>query len=386
MTRRSVATLAVVALLLIAAVVALQMSERPMTGDGDDAPLFPELEAELNAVDTVIVTAAGNETVATLERGERGWTVAERDGYPADTAKLRRLLIALGEARRIERKTADPALHSRLGVEDLDAEDAGGLGVELRANGNPRKVILGDTARGDSRYARIAGEAQSWLIDVAPDVPQETGEWLVPEIVDLDSDELQSVTISHPDGETIRIARGGGDAEDDPAEFRAMNLPEGRELRYATIVNSVASALEGLTLDDVRRAPEAPSAQAVVTEYVTADGLVVTVETRGEDEERWHGFNAAVSETAEQPSAKPSVADAGADAADANTDADETGSSSDDSAGPAGGEEAAPETPAEAARRINARVNGWEYSLPSFKADQLERRWEDLLQAEESEE
>ena len=47
------------------------------------------------------------------------WTVAERDNYPADTGRLRKLLLELAEARLLEEKTSNPELYDRLKVEDI---------------------------------------------------------------------------------------------------------------------------------------------------------------------------------------------------------------------------------------------------------------------------
>src|SRR5690606_15209121 len=128
-------------------------------------PLLPGLTENLNDVERVTLVKAGGETVATLERGESGWTVAERQGYPADTPKLRQALIALGEARIVERKTATAALYDRIGVEDVAADEAAGLALSLAGGGSWPTLILGDAEGGSQRYVRRADEAQSYLID-----------------------------------------------------------------------------------------------------------------------------------------------------------------------------------------------------------------------------
>ena len=42
----------------------------------------------------------------------------QRGDYPADVAKLRKLLLALGDAKIVEEKTSSPANYPIIGVED----------------------------------------------------------------------------------------------------------------------------------------------------------------------------------------------------------------------------------------------------------------------------
>ena len=67
-----------------------------------------------NNVSRIVVRTAGDKTVATLERLENNWVVAERSNYPADVALIRKSLIALAEARVLEEKTSNPELYQRL--------------------------------------------------------------------------------------------------------------------------------------------------------------------------------------------------------------------------------------------------------------------------------
>ena len=61
---------------------------------------------------------AGDARVVELKRRASSWTVSERDNYPADEAKLRKLLIAIADAKLDEEKTSNPESYATLGVED----------------------------------------------------------------------------------------------------------------------------------------------------------------------------------------------------------------------------------------------------------------------------
>ena len=347
MTSRKLTLLAITAAALVVVALLAQRSESPSVQRME--PLLPGLAESLNDVERVTVVKAGGETVATLERGEPGWTVAERQGYPADTPKLRQALIALGEARIVERKTATAALYDRIGVEDVAANEAAGLALTITGGGSWPTLILGDAEGGSQRYVRRADEAQSYLIDRNPDLPRNTPQWLDPEIVDVRGDRVQQVTITHPDGEVVRVykdARG-------QTNFSVADLPEGRELQYPGVANVTGNALRELNLEDVERAAERPDLPPLTTvEFRTFDGLVVTIEGFERDDAGWILVSAS-------------------------TDAEQAARFSEEQEGDAPAE-ASP--PVNEAAGIEARTGGWAYKIASYQFDQMTRRLEDLLQ------
>src|SRR5262245_54103895 len=65
--------------------------------------LMPALENAIGQVAEVSIRQ-GDETVV-LQRSGGSWNLKSRDGYPADIAKVRTLLVGLGQAELIEPKT-----------------------------------------------------------------------------------------------------------------------------------------------------------------------------------------------------------------------------------------------------------------------------------------
>lgn len=326
----------VVAALAAVAVVLAVVGQRRSAPSAapETAPALPGLGDALDELVRVTVVAAGRETVATLERGETTWTVAERAAYPADMGKLRAALIALSEARVVELKTADPALHDAIGVEDVELEAAAGTLVRLTAeDGATRELILGSSDRAGERYARRPGEAQSFLMDRDPEIPREPAAWLAPPIVDVDGARVRSVSIRYADGAALDISKA------EPAErnFTVAAIPDGRELRNAGVANVTGTALRGLALEDAARfEAEATGDPAATIVYSTFDGLEVTLESYTLDDAEWLTFSA---------SARASAADEVRAEADA----------------------------------INERVAGWRYRIAAYRHDQITRRIDDLL-------
>ena len=371
MSPRTIRILAIAVIVLFAAVFLLDR-ERNRNGAADEL-LFPDLKEQLDAVTQVTVTDA--DSAVTIVREEDRWVVPAKGGYPADTGALRDMLIAIAEARKVEQKTSNSEYYGRLGLLPPDEEDGTGILLETTGEGAAVALILGDSVQGEYRYARIADDMQSWLIDRNPDIPDNPAGWLVSDVVDIPSSRIQSVTITHADGETVRLHKESKDAPN----FTLDDIPEGRELSYPSIGNSIASVIGGLSLEDVRPAGEGEeieSAAAATIVYTTFDGLQLTIDSTTVDDETWIGLEAeALPESAEEePGAQPDETGAG----NAEPAAGETGTAEQEAAG-ADNEATDAPGPAEEAQTINARVAGWEYHIPQYKASQLTRRWEGLL-------
>ncbi len=364
MSQRTVIALAAALVVLLALVLFGQ--RRATAPSQTDAMLLPNLEAALGDLERVTIVKANGETVATLEKGAEDWVVADKHGYTANTTKLRQALTALAEARIVEQKTANPELYDRLGVEDVSGADAAGISVELTAPGvTLPTVILGNAEGSSYRYARRAGEAQSYLIDRNPDVPRVAAQWLDSRIVDVRGDRVREVTITHPDGEVVHISK---DSEE-LANFEVADVPEGRELSYPGVANVIGNALRELSLEDVEPNADTPPEDATIVEYRTFDGLVVRVTGTESEDASWISLEASVDpEAAASAAGGESAADAdGGDAATEN--------------GAAASTEEAPADPSAEAARINAKVGGWRYKIAGFQYDQMTRRMADLLKA-----
>jgi hypothetical protein len=243
MSKRTVAVLLAAFVVLLVLVIVGQRTETSPAGAG--APLVAGLAESIGDIERVTVTKANGEAVATIERGQDNWVVTDKHGYTANASKLRQALTALGEARILEQKTANPELYDRLGVEDVTAPEAAGISVALSAQGRQLPtIILGNAEGANYRYARRAGEAQSFLVDRNPDVPRTAAQWVDSLIIDVRGDRVREVTITHADGEVVRISKTGAEL----ANFDVADVPSGRELSYPGVANVIGNALRELNL------------------------------------------------------------------------------------------------------------------------------------------
>lgn len=325
MTRKNIQVLAAIVIVLILAILLMESTDDTNSASLDQA-LLPGFTEHANDAQRIHIVRSNTDQI-TLRRESDKWVISTREDYAADVGKLRQLIVALAEARIIEKKTSNPDLYQKLGVDDPE-EDGSGTKVVIEGEDFSYAVILGESVQRGHRYARTLDDDASYLINTNPDVPEEVGDWLFPDIIDIDSKSIRKVTLGHENGETITIEK----STEELTDFSVRDIPEGRELSYATVGNGIAGALSQLELDDVRAATEGTPGTTAV--FDTWDGLQVTARVITENDETWVAFSA---------------------------------------------EMAPGESAAESPDDINDRVSGWQYRLPDQKKDLLTRRWDDIL-------
>src|SRR5581483_3324686 len=77
---------------------------------------LPKLAANLGQIARFRINRG--EMKANFELDDGRWVVVEKGGYPADAAKIHRMLSALADLTLIEPKTDRPELYSRLSLDD----------------------------------------------------------------------------------------------------------------------------------------------------------------------------------------------------------------------------------------------------------------------------
>jgi hypothetical protein len=131
MTSRRLLILGLAAIVAIVAGVWLAGRQGSSGTSAATGALYPGLKEQLNAVNAVRLYKAGDARVVELVRKDDAWKVSDRDNYPADESKVRKLLIALADAKIAEQKTSDAQQYATLGVEDTKGSGATSVRIEL---------------------------------------------------------------------------------------------------------------------------------------------------------------------------------------------------------------------------------------------------------------
>ena len=374
MNQKTLIGLAVAALVAIVIAFAVDRSNRPRSENGGEAPaayVVPALRDHVNDVDKIVITGAESKPVVTLTRGANGWSIAEKNGFPADTGKLRELLLKLADAQILEQKTSNKDKYASLGVEDVSAKDAKGVEVELGGLQKPVKLIIGNSNQHGGTFVRRDGEAESWLESGSLVVDKKTENWLRKDLADIAATRISSVDITRPDGKTVRLAKA---AEGD-ANFKLADIPKGREAGSDYAINGPASTLVGIPFDDAVPAKDAPPAEKPLkARFATFDGLIFDVTAWEKDGKDYAQFAASEDETAAATHIDAEQAKAKEAAAAKPADAKET-----PAADPAKDRDAKLAALRKDVDDLNARFKDWTFVLPPYKYAAINKAPDDFL-------
>lgn len=336
MTPRRLTTLFVVGFLIIVFAIWLSSTRHLERVTNAGEMVLPGLEQALNSV-TEVRLVKGDETHTTLRKGANDWSVGERD-YPADSGKVRKLLLDLASLNVVEEKTRTPANFPQLGVEDVSSPKATGTKVDAVAPGKTYSLIVGKSSSAKSGYVRVNGTDQSLLAAPSLSLDADPKRWLDHTLIDVAQERVKDFTIKPADGPSYSASRPSPDKQD----FVVADIPKGRELSNPTAADPTAGALTGLTLDDVQKAPSPPADAKSLSHatFHTFDGLTVDVSGRKDGARTLVAFTAASTDKATQSQAQT----------------------------------------------LTARTQGWEFEIPSYKYDSIFRPLEDLLKKPEPKE
>lgn len=358
--------LTLILVVAVAAAVAAWLAAReraPGTSLATGAALVAGLDERVNDVTRVAATGAGGVTLVTLDKGDAAWTVAERGGYRADPAKIRKFLLELADAQLVEQKTAKPENYPALGVEDVSAADATGIEIALTGLGEPARFVLGKTARGGNAvYVRRSDEPTSWVANRRLSFDKTPTGWLDNALIDINAARVQRVDIVQGDGATLSAVRG-------TVNMEIQDLPQGKAPASPTEANALAGVLDDLRFDDVAPAEgfDFGDAEPVRATYTTSEGLVVEASLYKIGESH-HVTLTARAERLSEPAPEPAPPTTDGDAGEATQEPDRPDP------------DAMLEAMQAEADTLNDRVAGWVYQIPLYKYEQMTHTIDELIE------
>lgn len=351
-----------VALVALAGITALTLNHRDKSVQSAEThtKLFPNLAASLKDAAKVVVKKKAGEF--TLERKGSGWGLAEKNGYAVEAEPVRKLLLALSEMETVEAKTQSKELYSQLGVEDVDGDAAKSALVTVQdgAGKELARLIVGKNYESKNyggpgqSYVRKPGDAQSWLVKGQLDLKEKGADWLSKKILEVKRERMRTVSIVHPDGQKVEVHRD----KPEQTDYTLADVPEGKELKYATIASTLASGLEYVNLEDVQPAGAIDFAKdpGPTATFTCFDGLVVTVRCKEQDGKTYAQYSAAFVEPPAPAGPEP---EAPKDAATAKKSPDEV---------------------KKEVEELNARLGAWTYEISSYNRSAYWKRMDDLVQ------
>jgi hypothetical protein len=283
MSRQRFALLLIAALVVISGAMYLS-AQRNASHDTQGVALLPSLAKDLNAVTAVIVRKGSATPSLTLHNTGNQWSVAERADYPADVAKLRKLLLSLRDAKIVEEKTSDPARFASIGVEDPVASDAAGAEITVVGPGEKRSVIVGK-AVGEGNFVRRAGENRSYSVEPAISFETEPHYWIDSRLLDVPATQIQSIEVKPAAGVAYAIRRAKTADSAKPADgakpaddtFSLDGVPAGRKALDGHALAPSQTTFTNLTAEDVSPSSGIDFAASTQEILTLTDGNVITL-------------------------------------------------------------------------------------------------------------
>jgi hypothetical protein len=312
MSRQRFMALLVVALAAITAALYLS-TQRNVVREVHGLPLLPALASELDSVTSLSVLKGSATPSVTVHKQGEQWTVAERANYPADVPKLRKLLLALSDAKIREEKTSDPANYSIIGVEDPSKPGATGAQIELLAKNAKLGVIVGKPID-QGNFVRRTGEKSSYIVEPGISFEAEPRFWIDTRLLNFSADKLQSIQFKPDTGPAYTVRRvteaipkldesknsapnaaGTPAASAAPAapaapaasKFILEGVPSGRQAADANTLAPSPGTFSDLNDDDVAPIAEIDFSKPSTVTLAFSDGSVITLTGASVGEKRW---------------------------------------------------------------------------------------------------
>jgi hypothetical protein len=308
MSRQRFIALIVAAALAISGALYLS-AQRNLQRAAHGAALVPTLAGELNTVTALSVRRGSATPTVTVHEKDGRWTVAERGDYPADVSKVRKLLLALSDAKIVEEKTSNPANFPVIGVEDPSSPAATGAEISVTARDGKHAVIIGKPV-GEGNFARRSGDNLSYSVEPGISFETEPRFWIDSRLLDVAPAGIQRIEVKPAAGPAYTVHRvvaasaaassagSGAAASPSPASAGSTNsgtagaspaapkgedkfaldgVPPGRKAADAASLAPSPTAISGLTADDVTPVGDVDFSKATVAAVTLSDGNVITM-------------------------------------------------------------------------------------------------------------
>ena len=286
MNKRQVIILWVIAIALGGAVATLKLTQKDTTKSATSRAPGETLFASLPATDIASVEIQGATGTVTLTKKDGKWTVAEREGYPANPGYVNEFIRTLNELKVTRGMEAGPSFAPRFGMDESSTkpEDRGLTATFKDATGKElAKVSLGKNIESGAdagpmgggggavgRYIRNHADESGFyaISEMFPSISAEIPRWLSDEFIS--PEKIKSISLSQKgkDETAWKLVR---DTEE--AEFK-LEGAVGSEVLDTTATTPLKSLFSYARFEDVitaakvaERADEAAKRTAVIETF-----------------------------------------------------------------------------------------------------------------------
>ena len=239
--------------------------------NAEDGPrlVFPNLKEQLSGLTSIKVTNSDGNSVSILKEDGR-WVLEEKSGYDVDFSKLSRFLVHFSEHRIAEEKTSILSNHSRLGVAGNDS----GAGASVMLMPGEYSLLVGNEAPSQGSFVRYPGDSQVYLTNKPVEASADWLEWIDPVVINIEPANVREVKIATAPAELLLANRNEASGE-----FELLGIPAGRELKHATVADSLTRLLVNVRMLDVEPYNPLIFQDPSITRFVLLNGETIVVGT-----------------------------------------------------------------------------------------------------------
>lgn len=194
-----------------------------------------------------IVIGKGAEQI-NLKRKDSGFTVENKNSYPASNRAINDLLAACMDIRTVELYTEDKANFNDLGVSDANAKD---IIKFLDSSGKIiTGVVIGNTRQdGKMAYGRLVNDNKVYVVYNMPWIKNSPMEYIDAELIAVNKADINSVTVTLPNETYSLVGEANG------ARAVLEDVPAGKKEKEKECL-AVLDAITSLSFDNVSAAAE----------------------------------------------------------------------------------------------------------------------------------
>ena len=351
MSNKKLTILFVVAVVtVVLAVVTSQLSMRKPSASYKNVNLIQGFDT--GKIATVILKSKDEETKITLSGGR--FVVTNKDNYPALINEINGLVAEILDIKTVDLITDDAKNHTDLGVSEdnaryivkflnKEAKPIEGFGGIIISESDPEKQGV---------YVRLVGESKVYLIDGSPWPRMDSLDYIDKRLTSAGGDQIKSVNVTYPGG-GYTLAK----ADDSEDILLEGGIPEGKKFK-STDYKQVFAVLTDIQFTDVQKASKAEGLEFDSTYTCTlADSTVYTLRIAARDDKTFIEADAEFTGNKEVTITP-------------------VGSESDEELK----EKEAKLVAITEALQFRNRHTGWVYEISSFKAKNLNKKLDDLLE------
>lgn len=279
-----VAAILVVLLVVLGGAALLYYQEERARRPANVETLGQTLLKDLKAADIVAIRIAEPGSTLTLQRKESGWTLAEREGFPADLGKVHEFVVKaiglkVGQSEPIgEKDRARLELDASGTQVEFLASDAKSIGKLAVGKKYFRKEVDNpDQAPADGRFVALPDDPKmAYLVsDPLAQATTRSADWI--DRSSFKVEKVKTLELRYPGGGGWRVERSG-----DNADWKLEGARPGEKLDIPK-VNAASYSLSLLELADVapKGAPDTGLDKPTLINATTLEGVSYEIKVGG---------------------------------------------------------------------------------------------------------